>query len=110
MTDGIIGEASLRRLGHRWLLTWFDGPDYRIDAQVLRHPTQDLRVTPKVTPLHGTDWDSQDVNHLAQLYGSYIIPGSTLADTHLTVSQWNTSDNSVYHVMQYRFRGLDRLG
>ena len=109
VTDGIIGEASLRRLGHHWLLTWFDGPNYRIDAQVLRHPSQDLRATPTVTLLHGTDWDSQDVNHLAQLYGSYIIPGSTLDDTHLTVSQWNTGDNSVYHVMQYRFRGLERL-
>jgi D-arabinan endo alpha-(1,5)-arabinofuranosidase len=108
VTDGIIGEASLRRLGHRWLLTWFDGPNYRIDAQVLRHPTQDLRSTPTITLLHGTDWESQDVNHLAQLYGSYIIPGSTLDDTHLTVSQWNTGDNSVYHVMQYRFRGLER--
>jgi hypothetical protein len=110
VTDGIIGEASLRRLGHKWLLTWFDAPNYRIDAQVLDHPTQNLLTTKTITLLHGTDWDSQDVNHVAQLYGSYIIPGSRLHDAHMTVSQWNTSDNSVYHVMQYRFQGLDRIG
>lgn len=110
VTDDIIGEASLRRLGHKWLLTWFDAPNYRIAAQVLDHPTQNLRTTKKITLLHGTDWDSQDVDHVAQLYGSYIIPGSRLHDAHMTVSQWNTSDNSVYHVMQYRFQGLDRVG
>jgi len=109
VTDGIIGEASLRRLGSKWLLTWFDGPNYRIDAQVLDDPTQDLRTTKKITLLHGTSWDNQDVNHVAQLYGSYIIPGSRLNDAHLTVSQWNTGDNSAYHVMQYRFQGLDRI-
>lgn len=109
VTDAIIGEASLRRFGDKWLLTWFDGPNYRIAAQVLDHPTQDLRNTRTITLLHGTTWDDQDVNHLAQLYGSYIIPGSRLDDVHLTVSQWNTSDNSVYHVMQYRFQGLARL-
>lgn len=109
VTDDIIGEASLRRFGDKWLLTWFDGPNYRIAAQVLDHPTQDLRATKTITLLHGTSWDNQDVNHVAQLYGSYIIPGSRLADAHMTVSQWNTSDNSVYHVMQYRFQGLDRV-
>lgn len=109
VTDGIIGENSLRRFGDKWLLTWFNGPDYRIDAQVLDDPTQDLRTTKTITLLHGSGWDNQDVNHVAQLYGSYIIPGSSLDDVHVTVSQWNTGDNSVYHVMQYRFQGLGRL-
>lgn len=108
--DDIIGEMSLRQLGDKWVFTWFDGPNYRISAMVLDHPTQDLRNTERVTLLHGTSWDNQDTNHVAQLYGSYVIPGSTLNDLHLTVSQWNTGDNSVYHVMQYRFQHLgDRL-
>lgn len=108
VTDDVIGESSLRRFGDRWLFTWFNPTDYRIDAMVLDHPAQDLRQTPKVTLLHGTSWDNQDANHVAQLYGSYVIPGSTLDDLHLTVSQWNTGDNSVYHVSQYRFQGLGR--
>ena len=108
VTDQIIGEMSLRQLGDRWVFTWFNPDDYRIDAMVLDHPSQDLRKTESVTLLHGTDWDSEDTNHVAQLYGSYVIPGSRLNDLHLTVSQWNTGDNSVYHVSQYRFRGLGR--
>jgi hypothetical protein len=104
--DDIIGEMSLRKLGKRWVFTWFDGPRYRISAMVLDHPTQDLRKTDRVTLLHGTSWSNQDANHVAQLYGSYVIPGSTMNDLHLTVSQWNTSNNSVYHVSQYRFENL----
>ncbi|WP_229669852.1 DUF4185 domain-containing protein [Microlunatus endophyticus] len=108
VTDGIIGESSLRRFGDRWVFSWFDVTNYEINAMVLAHPTQDLRRTEQVTLLHGTSWDAQDANHVAQLYGSYVIPGSTLNDLELTVSQWNTSDNSVYHVSQYRFQGLGR--
>ncbi|WP_231920173.1 DUF4185 domain-containing protein [Microlunatus soli] len=108
VTDGIIGEMSLRQLGDRWVFTWFNSADYRIDAMVLDHPTQDLRTTESITLLHGTSWDNEDINHVAQLYGSYVIPGSSLDDLHLTVSQWNTGDNSIYRVMQYRFRGLGR--
>lgn len=107
--DEVIGEMSLRKLGDRWVFTFFeDVPDYRISAMVLDHPTQDLEQTERVTLLHGSGWDNQDANHVAQLYGSYVIPGSTLNDLHLTVSQWNTGDNSVYHVMQFRFQGLGR--
>lgn len=109
LSDDIIGENSLRRFGNKWLHTWFDGPRYRIDCQVLDHPTQDPTTVRKFTMLHGTSWGNQDVNHLAQLYGSYIIPGSRLNDVHITVSQWNTSDNSIYHVMQYRFQGLHKF-
>src|SRR5690606_3711176 len=108
LSDDIIGENSLRRFGDKWIHTWFDGPRYRIDCQVLKHPTQDPRTAKKFTMLHGTSWDNEDVNHLAQLYGSYVIPGSKLSDLHIAVSQWNTSDNSRYNVMQYRFQGLDR--
>jgi hypothetical protein len=108
VSDDIMGESSLRRFGDRWVFTWFDTTNYRIDAMVLDDPTQDLRQTEKITLLHGTSWDAQDANHVAQLYGSYVIPGSTLDDLHLTVSQWNTGDNSVYHVSQYRFQGLGR--
>lgn len=108
VVDDIIGEMSLRRFGEQWVLTWFDRDHYRIDAMVLDHPTQDLRATERVTLLYGTDWDTQDTTHVAQLYGSFVIPGSTLDDLHLTVSQWNTADNSRYNVMHYRFQGLER--
>jgi hypothetical protein len=51
----------------------------------------------------GAAWDGE--NHttglVAQLYGGYIVPGSTLSDVHLLVSQWNTAKNWPYHVMQF---------
>jgi hypothetical protein len=31
-----------------------------------------------------------------QPYGGYIVPGSTLADMSLLVSQWNTTTNTPY--------------
>ncbi|MFC7405647.1 DUF4185 domain-containing protein [Georgenia alba] len=107
--EEIIGEMSLRYLDGRWLLTWFNPADYRIDAKILDHPTQPWDVGPRVTLLHGTEWGQEDDTHVAQLYGSYIIPGSRLNDVHMTVSQWNTSDNSVYRVMQWRVQGLAHL-
>lgn len=38
-----------------------------------------------------------------------MIPGSTLSDLHLSVSQWNNGDgagNTPYHAMHFRFQGL----
>ncbi|MGD7789644.1 DUF4185 domain-containing protein [Propionibacteriaceae bacterium Y1700] len=111
ITDGKYGEASLRRLGDRWVFTWFeDPPEYKIFAQIIDHPTADLRATPRTMLLRGVNWgEEHDVIDVPQLYGSYVIPGSTLSDLHLAVSQWKTSDDSIYHVMQYRFQGLDAL-
>lgn len=103
---GSFGEMCLRPLGGRWILVWFNAADYRIDAMVLNTPTDDLHTATKTTLLHGTEWGSEDASHVAQLYGGYIVPGSTLSDLHLSVSQWNTGDNSVYHSEQFRIRGL----
>ena len=55
------------------------------------------------TALVGTAWDGEDhaTGRVAQLYGGYIVPGSTLSDLQLVVSQWNTATNWPYHVMQF---------
>jgi len=65
-----------------------------------------LYTAAKTTLLWGGDWGVEDATHVAQLYGGYILPGSTLSDLHLSVSQWNTGNNSVYHVEQFRIQGL----
>ena len=106
VADGRWGEMCLRPLGGKWLLVWFNAADYRIDAMVLNTPLDDLYVAPKKTIIHGGAWGQEDATHVAQLYGGYIIPGSTLDDIHLSVSQWNTSTNSVYHSMQFRVQNL----
>lgn len=106
--DGSFGEMSLRPLDGKWLLTWFDQGGYRIDGLVADHPAADLRRARRRTLLHGTEWGKEDDTHVAQLYGGYIVPGSTLDDVHLAVSQWNTAAGWPYRVMQFRVRGLAR--
>ncbi|GGP47284.1 DUF4185 domain-containing protein [Streptomyces abikoensis] len=104
--DGTFGELCLRLLDGQWILTWFNQGDYRIEGLVADHPTADLRTAHRRTLLWGTSWGNEDDTHVAQLYGGYVIPGSTLDDLHLSVSQWNTKAGWPYRVMQFRVRGL----
>jgi len=47
-------------------------------------------------------------NRLAQPYGGYISPGSTLDELRVFISQWNTGpgDNSPYRVIQFAVNPL----
>jgi hypothetical protein len=105
---GRFGELSLRRVPDgdrdRWLLSAFDDGHYRIDVRVLDGPTADLHVAPMATVLRGCGWDDEDHarGHVAQLYGGYVVPGSTLRELHLVVSQWNTATNWPYRATQFR--------
>ncbi|GAA4894896.1 uncharacterized protein DUF4185 [Stackebrandtia albiflava] len=103
---GRFGELCLRPLGGKWVLTWFNAGDYRIDGIIMDTPTSNLYTAHRRTLIHGGSWGHEDDSHVAQLYGGYIIPGSTLDDLHLTVSQWNTSTGWPYRVMQHRIRGF----
>jgi Domain of unknown function (DUF4185) len=100
---GRFGELSLRRVEDRWVLALFDDGNYRMDVLLLDSPTADLHTAPRATVLQGVGWDDEDhaAGRVAQLYGGYILPGSTLADLHLVVSQWNTTTNWPYHAMQF---------
>ncbi|MGH3908684.1 MAG: DUF4185 domain-containing protein [Pseudonocardiaceae bacterium] len=101
---GAHGELCLRRVEDRWLLAFFDAGGYRIDVVSLDSPTENLYQAQRETLVHGSSW--ADENHargrVAQLYGGYIVPGSTLDDLHLVVSQWNTTTNWPYRAMQFR--------
>jgi hypothetical protein len=103
---GSFGEMSLRPLGGKWVLTWFNAGDYRIDGIIMDTPTSNLYTAYRQTLIYGGNWGSEDDNHVAQLYGGYVIPGSTLSDMHLSVSQWNTANGWPYRVMQFRVRGF----
>ena len=69
-------------------------------------PTSNQHTAHRRTLVHGGAWGHEDDSHVAQLYGGYIIPGSTLDDLHLSVSQWNTEQGWPYRVMQHRVRGF----
>lgn len=104
--EGRFGEMCLRRFGNQWVLTWFNEADYRIDGMLIDSPVANLYEAYRRTLLWGTSWDNEDDSHIAQLYGGYIIPGSTIDELHLSVSQWNTTENWPYRVMQHRIRGF----
>ncbi len=99
---GAFGELGLRRVEGRWVLVAFDAAHYRIDVRLPPSPTA-LADAPCGTVLHGVNWPDEDhaAGRVAQLYGGYVVPGSTLADLHLVVSQWNTTTNWPYRAMQF---------
>jgi len=105
--EGAFGEMCLRPIDGKWVLTWFNADDYRIDGIIMDTPTSDLYAAHRRTLVHGGRWGEEDDSHVAQLYGGYIVPGSTLSDLHLTVSQWNTEEDWPYRVMQYRVQDFD---
>lgn len=100
---GRFGELSLRRVQDAFVLAVFDDGHYRMDVMVLDSPVADLHAAPRATVLSGVDWTEEDHGggRVAQLYGGYILPGSTLADLHLVVSQWNTAQGWPYRAMQF---------
>lgn len=104
--DGSFGEMCLRPMEGKWVLTWFDAGDYRIDGIIMDYPTSDLYTAYRQTLIWGGQWGQEDNSHVAQLYGGYIIPGSTLSNLHLSVSQWNTDVGWPYHVMQFQIQGF----
>jgi hypothetical protein len=101
---GQFGELSLRRVEGRWMLAFFDQEHYAMDVMALDSPTADLYRAPRTTVLRGCNWEDEDHagGRVAQLYGGYIVPGSTLADLHLVVSQWNSATDWPYRAMQFR--------
>lgn len=107
--QGTYGEMCLRKIDGRWLLCFFESASYNIQALVVDKPWSDLTAAQPTVLLHGGAWGAESNDHVAQLYGGYVVPGSTLADLHLTVSQWNTTpgaNDTPYHTEHFRFRGV----
>lgn len=100
---GKFGELSLRRIEDQWVLAWFNAGEYRITIKVLDHPTSNLHTAPTYEPILGGHWGlgGESDTQVAQLYGGYIHPDSTLADLHLIISQWNTGTNWPYRAMHF---------
>lgn len=98
---GSFGEMSLRRVQDKWVLAWFNAGEYNITIKVLDGPTSNLHTAPTYVPIRGSSWDFQTHTMVAQLYGAYIHPDSTLNDLHLIISQWNTSTNWPYRSMHF---------
>jgi hypothetical protein len=101
------GELTLRRLDSgTWILGGFLSSQYALGYRTIDSPTANLYEAPIQTPLVGSTWDAQDLanNQVAQLYGGYVLPGSTLdspGGVGLVVSQWDTATGWPYRAMQF---------
>ncbi len=101
------GELSLRRLAtDTWILGGFVSSEYALGYRVMKSPTA-VADSPLQKPIAGSGWDAEDHAHnrVAQLYGGYVLPGSTLdtvGGVGLVVSQWHTENGWPYRAMQFR--------
>ena len=105
-----VGEMSVRQLDGKTVLSYFNASTGNMEVRVANDPTQ-LGSAPVTTVVLAGPWPDvtnelpppQD-NRLAQPYGGYLSPGSTLDELRVFVSQWNTlprADNAPYRVIQY---------
>jgi hypothetical protein len=105
-----IGEMSVRQIDGRTVLSYFNASTGNMEVRVADDPTG-LGAAPVTTVIFAGDWPqpAEDLgppqnDKLAQPYGGYLSPGSTLDELRVFVSQWNTSpagDASPYRVIQF---------
>jgi hypothetical protein len=104
-----IGEMSMKQVDGKTVLSYFNGSTGNMEVRVANTPTQ-LGTAPVTTVVVAGDWPQQadelpvpQDNRLAQPYGGYISPGSTLDELRVLVSQWDTTsrDRAPYRVLQF---------
>ncbi|WP_370333677.1 DUF4185 domain-containing protein [Mycolicibacterium hippocampi] len=104
-----VGEMSVRQIDGRTVLSYFNAGTGNMEMRVANTPTG-LGTAPVTTVVFAAEWPDPaevlpppDVNRLAQPYGGYISPGSTLDAVRVFVSQWNTAPRggTPYRVIQF---------
>src|SRR5258708_5337484 len=91
------------------VLSYFNVSTGNMETRAAADPTG-LAAAPVTTVVSAGTWPdpAEDLpapedNRLAQPYGGFISPGSTLDELRVFISQWNTGpgDNSPYPVIQF---------
>lgn len=104
-----VGEMNIRQIDGKTVLSYFNASTGNMEVRVAYDPTG-LGSAPVTTVVRAGQWpDPVDMlpapgdNQLAQPYGGYISPGSTLDEVRVFVSQWNTAprDRAPYRVLQF---------
>jgi hypothetical protein len=103
ITEGGVtyGELSFQEVGGQPVLSGFNGSTGSVDLHVGDAPTAVFDGAPTVVA-PGGDWNNPVPGTYPQNYGGYILPGSTLDDMRILVSQWNTAANTPYTVEQFQ--------
>lgn len=107
--EGSFGEMCWRIIDGTWVLSCFNAGDGTIDVLLHDGPTADLHEATRHSLIHTVPWGEETESGMAQPYGGYIVPGSTLEDLHLLVSQWKddgSGDHWPYWTQQFRVQGL----
>jgi hypothetical protein len=109
-----VGEMSVRQIDGKTVLSYFNASAGNMEVRVANDPTG-LGTAPVTTVVFASDWPdpAEDLpppedNRLAQPYGGYISPGSTLDELRVFISQWNTGPraNAPYRVIQFAVNPL----
>jgi hypothetical protein len=108
-----VGEMNIREIDGMVVLSYFNATTGNMEMRVASDPAA-LGSAPVTTVVQAAPWPdvASDLpaptdNRLAQPYGGYISPGSTLDEVRVFVSQWNTQpagDDAPYRVLQYAVR------
>ena len=109
-----VGEMSVRQIDGKTVLSYFNASNGNMEVRVADNPTA-LGTAPVTTVVFAGDWPdpAEDLpppedNRLAQPYGGYISPGSTLDELRVFISQWNTLPRAQapYRVIQFAVNPL----
>jgi hypothetical protein len=109
-----VGEMSVRQIDGKTVLSYFNATTGNMEIRVADDPTG-LGTAPVTTVVFASDWPDPAEhlppptdNRLAQPYGGYLSPGSTLDEVRVFVSQWNTGPRAQapYRVIQFAVNPL----
>jgi Domain of unknown function (DUF4185) len=108
--DDLVGEMSFKQIDGKTVLSYFNASTGNMEVRVADDPTS-LGTAPVTTVVQHDDWPDPaeslpppEDNRLAQPYGGYISPGSTLDELRVFVSQWHNTDpraRAPYRVIQF---------
>jgi D-arabinan endo alpha-(1,5)-arabinofuranosidase len=94
LSDDLFGELSLRLIENMKVLSGFNATTGNVEVRVTDDVTKVLAPETPVTVVATQETVPQN-------YGGYIVPGSTLDQAIILVSQWNTTTNDPYNVQQF---------
>jgi Domain of unknown function (DUF4185) len=111
----LMGEMSFKQIEGKAVLSYFNASTGNMEVRVADDPTS-LGAAPVTTVVQHDDWPDPaeslpppEDNRLAQPYGGYISPGSTLDELRVFVSQWHNTDpraRAPYRVIQFAVNPL----
>ena len=104
------GEMNLRYIDGHWVLVMFNQKTLSIEVRISDTLDQDWSTVPVAVIAQNGPWSArQTPENWSQPYGGYIVPGSTIDNMDIVVSQWKTDDNSRYMSTQFNVKGLDKF-